>query len=211
MSALLSLRTALLKEAGPSLNQLEDLKQVAEAAKLPEELWLNNFVSKSGEKLSDADISKILRVLRDWAETDIARLEKDALTWCEDPSGFCGTSPPQRGVSNIELIEFYFNAYEQIEEPKRLNPIRRKVILVKTFEAIQKEEQHLRRNRKTKQRNGVHPNSSAPHTPSYRSKGIDAIAKRAWHEKKLLAGRTRSEAEAIDAYVGSHVEGNQLS
>ena len=129
-------------------------------------------------------VSKILHVVQHWARhgTEISRLKEDAATWREDPSTFCGTTNRRQ---HSDLISFYFHEYERIENEPKLNQLRRRIILVNTFNAIRKEEQHLRSAKKSKERIGKQIDSSSMQVASYRSKGINAIAQHVWGSQKL--------------------------
>ncbi|KAH8799644.1 hypothetical protein F5884DRAFT_810755 [Xylogone sp. PMI_703] len=185
-----SLRTAILEEARSSSSESEEVpeaREAAEAEKSEHELWLDNFDLMKGNKLSIEGKTKILKVLEDLArcKTDNTSLKKDALAWCKNPSAFCGTKPRTEVSNNLELIQAYFDDYEQIENSKKLNPVRRKVVLLETFRAILREEQHLRKSKKRYRRKEEDPNPAMIHTATYRSKGINTVAERLWGHKNL--------------------------
>ncbi|RDL30215.1 uncharacterized protein BP5553_10493 [Venustampulla echinocandica] len=177
-----SLRAALLHGAGPgqSSNEfVEPSEPMKLLEKLPEEIWLGAFATASGEKLSEDQIQRVLRVVQAWASVDVKRLKADALIWAEDPSSFRRTNIRGPISHNLDLIAFYFDAFEQIENAPRLDPMRRKIILLKTFKLLQEEERSLRRRKKIQQKKGQNSSSAKP-IATYRSMAIDAVAQRIW-------------------------------
>jgi hypothetical protein len=172
----------------PSLGQYpNNSPEPSEPTEPPQEelkLWLTAFIAESGHKLSDEQISRILRVIQPWTRSaaDHTRLEADALNWAKDPSTFCGTRTRGPIRNDFDLIDFYCDAYEQNEKTPRLYPMRRKVILIKTFELVQKEENDLRRRKKLQQRKKQQKEASSTRTATYRTRAIEAIAKRAWEK-----------------------------
>ncbi|KFY36145.1 hypothetical protein V494_05268 [Pseudogymnoascus sp. VKM F-4513 (FW-928)] len=156
------------------------------------ELWLDNWASRRGEKLSDDEKSNILEVIRHWARSqlDTAQLKRNSSTWRKNPSSFCGTTPPQPVSSTPELVGLYFQEYEKIEETQKLDQVRRKIILLNTFMAVLSEErriQALKPERKKRKRFDLSAKEATPHprTGSHRSSAINAIARRIWDHQNL--------------------------
>lgn len=147
-------------------------------------MWLEDWVSKeSKDKLSDEQISKVSLVVQHWARYDkgTAQLEKDALAWCKAPSSFCGTR-----FNSFDPISFYFQEFENIEKAPRLNRVRRKIVLLNTFLAIEKEVQHLRCAKAMKQIEKIEQiDSQRKKGESHRSIGISTIARRIWGHENL--------------------------
>ncbi|KAH6719532.1 hypothetical protein BKA61DRAFT_597747 [Leptodontidium sp. MPI-SDFR-AT-0119] len=166
---LLSLRATFL-EVGRSYQSSGATKTPLQPEISPKELWLREFVSVNGRKLSDNERCHILHAIKDWIpdEPDPAR-QKDLSAWHQDPSIICTGRP--RPSSN-ELVGLYFDEYELIEKTKCLNPTRRKVILMNTFATVEAEEQRLRAHKKTKR----------PHArvQKIRTEAINELARRAW-------------------------------
>ena len=136
----------------------------------PKELWLREFISVKGNKLSDDERCHILHAIKDWIpdRPDPAR-RKDLAVWHQDPSIICTGRPKP---SSIEPVGLYFDEYESIEKATCLNPTRRKVILISTFAAVEVEEQRLRGQKKSKR----------PHrqVAKIRTEAINELAQRAW-------------------------------
>ncbi|PVH70284.1 hypothetical protein DL98DRAFT_661242 [Cadophora sp. DSE1049] len=166
---LLSLRTAFLK-VGRSNQSSNAIETPLETEISPKELWLREFASLEGHRLSDDERCHILHAIKDWIpdRPDPARQE-DLSAWHQDPSIICTGRP--RPSSN-SLIGLYFDEYELIEKMQCLNPTRRKVILMNTFAAVEAEEQRLRAYKKTKRPHG--------RVPKIRTEAINELAQRAW-------------------------------
>lgn len=157
------------------------------------ELWLDNWANTRGKNLLDDEKSNILKVIRHWTRTqlDTAQVEKSSSTWRKSPSSFCGTIPLEPVSSTPELVGLYFQEYEKIEE--KPDQVRRKIILLNTFIAVQNEEQRLRNLRaskpKRKKRKLIDSLAKKvalhPRTKSHRSSAINAIAGRIWDHQSL--------------------------
>ena len=136
-----------------------------------------------------------MEVIRHWArnQLDTTQLNKNALTWCENPSSFCGTTPPEPVSSTPELVGLYFQEYEKIAKAPKLDQVRRKIILRNTFIAVGNEERRVRRlntskpKRKKRRRINSLAKEAAPHhrTESHQSNAINAIARRIWDRQNL--------------------------
>jgi hypothetical protein len=141
------------------------------------------------EKLLDDEKANILELIRYWArnQLDTAQIKRNSSTWRENPSSFCGTTPPEPVSSTPELIGLYFQEYEKIEETAKLDQVRRKIILLNTFIVVQDEERCVRNlnalKPKTKKRKRI--DSSEKRTESHRSSAINAIAQRIWGRQNL--------------------------
>jgi hypothetical protein len=171
------------------------LEKLQEAKEPPAKSWLDKFVSKSGERLPEESKLRTLQAITDWARQKTDSLEEEASTWRKNPSVFCGTTHCERYSERYGIIGLYFDEYEQIENSKTLNPVRRKVILVNTFEAVVEVENDLRASKKRKRAKKAHVNP-AVREPSYRSKAIDVIANRAWGDSTVsLKERKRRRAK----------------
>jgi hypothetical protein len=164
------------------------------ALKTETELWLDNWAHSRGKKLSDNEKSNVLDVIRHWARSRLgtAQLKKNSTTWRENPSSFCGTTPPEPVSSTLELVGLYFQEYEKIEETPKVDRVRRKIILLNTFIAVRNEERCVRNlNALPKQRKRKRIDSSAkeaathPRTKSHRTSAINAIAQRIWGRQNL--------------------------
>lgn len=150
---------------------------------------MDNWEKNRKEELPNDEREKILELIRYWArnQLDTAQIKRNSSTWRENPSFFCGTTPPEPVSSTPELIGLYFQEYEQIEETAKLDPVRRKIILLNTFIVVQDEEQHIRNlnalKPKTKKRKRI--GSSERRTESHRSSAINTIAQRTWGHLNL--------------------------
>lgn len=147
----------------------------------PVTLWLQKFIPPSGESLTDAEQTRLSGLFKQWAhETNIRQLEADALRWCEKPSMFCEMAPRIDTPSDSEIVGLYFDEYDVIENAHTRNRPRRRVILLETFLAIQREEEKHRRAKKTRQRQATQKDYSGSPSASMRSKAIRSIAGRLW-------------------------------
>ena len=136
-------------------------------------MWLQNYNPPSGISLTDAEQTKLSSLFKEWTlkEADITQIKKDALSWSENPSAFCATAPPLDTPSNPELVGVYFDEYAMVENAHIRNRPRRRVILLETFLAIQREEDSLRRAKRRKQRQV---------DTSMRNAAVRSIAGRLW-------------------------------
>ncbi|CZT08654.1 uncharacterized protein RAG0_13657 [Rhynchosporium agropyri] len=138
-----------------------------------ESLWLQNYNPPSGISLTDAEQTKLLSLFKEWTlkEADITQLNENALSWYENPSAFCATAPRLDTPSNPEIVGVYFDEYAVVENAQIRNRPRRRVILLETFLAIQREEDSLRRAKRPKQRQA---------DISMRTTAVRSIAGRLW-------------------------------
>lgn len=153
------------------------------------ELWLDNWEKIKKEVLPHDEKANILEVIRHWtrSQLDTAQIKRNASSWSENPSSFCGTAPPETLSSTPGLIGLYFQEYEKIEERPKLDQVRRKIILLNTFIVVQDEERRIRNlnalKPNTKKRKRI--DSLEKRTESHRSSAINAIAQRIWGRQNL--------------------------
>lgn len=186
--AIISLRTAYLMEITRQKNPTETKA----------EAWFKEFVSHNHSKLSEQQIRKLCQITKCWElhEDNLKVLQKDASNWPLNPSTFWGVLSETRPSNNFDLIRHCYEQLQQIEDSTRLNPIRRRLILVITFEAVQKEEQRVRKARKARKAT-LRRKSTPANSLSYLSQGLDAIVRRVWGSRGLSLKEVKEKKKKL--------------
>lgn len=97
--------------------------------------WFKNFKSKE-EYLSDTQVQRLASLTQYWAldPVDSEVLAKNVRSWTSKPAGFWGTIP-----NSACFIERCLRDVQIIEDKSKLNPIRRRVVLVLLSEFVEEE------------------------------------------------------------------------
>lgn len=111
--------------------------------------WFKSFRSTKNGTLSDEQVARLASLTQHWALSpeDSESLARNARTWISDPTEFWGSTSHSMG-----LIQRCLSDVESLEDRKKLNPIRRRIILIIVSERIQKETMRLQAEGSAKRR-----------------------------------------------------------
>ncbi|KAF7590261.1 hypothetical protein BBP40_003099 [Aspergillus hancockii] len=157
--------------------------------------WFENWALKDGEekpRLSSKQVERLTSLTRNWTQqngNDVPQMVND---WIDDaPSKFWGFSSFR---ADTQLVEYCIADVENIDVSKKLNPIRRRVILLILYDVIHTEEQRLKDQSQAAQSKGKYSHSNS-NKPRYLTMAIKSIVERTYNPRKLSEHAMKEKRE----------------
>lgn len=140
--------------------------------------WFSNFISCSGNKLSQNEVEDLTAITKHWALGDTRCLKACAELWAIRPHLFCDGETPDKDVVR--------RCYNDLERMEDLDPTRRKALLVTLSRKVYERQEQLCSTPRARKRCRKTQSDHDSRSSTFLTSALGDICSQLWDDPKKI-------------------------